>query len=54
MVEWMGQILMFSLVSRKFLAMRNIALYSVSPVDPNMLTIWYLRVEVDCKIPMTK
>ena len=29
MVEWMGQNLMFSLVSRKFLAMRNIVLYSV-------------------------
>ena len=30
MVEWMGRwVLMFSLVSRKFLAMRNIALYSV-------------------------
>ena len=29
MVEWMVEILMFSLVSRKFLAMRNIVSYSV-------------------------
>ena len=29
MVEWMGQNFDLSLVSRKFLAMRNIALYSV-------------------------
>ena len=29
MVEWMVEILMFSLLSRKFLAMRNITLYSV-------------------------
>ena len=29
MVEWMVEILMLSLVSRKFFDMRNIALYSV-------------------------
>ena len=29
MVEWMGRNFVFSLVSRKFLAMRNIVLYSV-------------------------
>ena len=31
MVEWMGQNFDVFLVSRKFLAMRNIKLYSVSP-----------------------
>ena len=30
MVEWWVEFVMFSLVSRKFLGMRNIALYSVS------------------------
>ena len=40
MVEWMGQT--FSLVSRKFLAMRNIALYSV----------FYTKDAVECLLCM--
>ena len=39
MVEWMDEILMFSLVSRKFLAMRNIVLYSV----PNQM-LYYISL----------
>ena len=36
MVEWMGRnFFMFSLISRKFLAMRNIALYSVIVIQMN-------------------